>query len=99
MKNCGFNALVTANNHNCDTGLEGLHATVQRIRNSGMANIGTLDDETHIADINGIKVGLVAVNSISNGLEKIYRPKLSGNMSLSISDSLLKRLKMKAQSI
>ena len=98
MKNCGFNALVTANNHNCDTGLEGLNATVQRIRNSGMANIGTLDDETHIADINGIKVGFVAVNSISNGLE-IYHPKLSGNMSLNTSDSLLKRLRMKAQNI
>lgn len=70
VKNCGFKALVTANNHNCDTGLAGLKATVQRIKNCGMANIGTLDDETHIADINGIKVGFVAVNSISNGLEK-----------------------------
>lgn len=78
VKNCGFNALVTANNHNCDTGLEGLHATVQRIRNSGMANIGTLDDGTHIADINGIKVGFVAVNSISNGLEKNIPPEIIG---------------------
>ena len=78
VKNCGFNALVTANNHNCDTGLEGLNATVQRIRNSGMAKIGTLDDETHIADINGIKVGFVAVNSISNGLEKNIPPEIIG---------------------
>lgn len=99
VKNCGFNALVTANNHNCDTGLEGLHATVQRIRNSGMANIGTLDDETHIADINGIKVGLVAVNSISNGLEKNIPPEIIGKYVPEHFRQLVETLKMKAQSI
>ena len=78
VKNCGFSALVTANNHNCDTGLKGLEATAQCIKNSGMANIGTLDDEKHIADINGIRVGFVAVNSISNGLEKDIPPHLIG---------------------
>lgn len=78
VKSCGFSALVTANNHNCDTGFKGLEATVRCIKNSGMANIGTLDDETHIADINGIRVGFVAVNSISNGLEKDIPPKLIG---------------------
>lgn len=78
VKSCGFSALVTANNHNCDTGLKGLEATVRCIKNSGMANIGTLDDETHIADINGIRVGFVAVNSISNGLEKDIPPHLIG---------------------
>ncbi len=78
VKSCGFSALVTANNHNCDTGIKGLEATVQHIKNCGMANIGTLDDETHIADINGIRVGFVAVNSISNGLEKDIPPQLIG---------------------
>lgn len=78
LKNCGFSALVTANNHNCDTGAEGLKATVDRIKNSGMANIGTLDDEIHIVNINGIKVCFVAVNSISNGLDKDISPRLIG---------------------
>lgn len=78
VKGCGFKALVTSNNHNCDTGLSGLEATVQHIENSGIANIGTLDNETHIADINGIKVGFIAVNSISNGLEKDIPPQFIG---------------------
>lgn len=78
VKDCGFKALVTANNHNCDTGLNGLEATARCIKNVGMANIGTLDDETYISDINGIKVGFVAVNSISNGLEKDIPPHLIG---------------------
>ncbi len=78
VKSCGFSALVTANNHNCDTGLKGLEATVRCIKSSGMANIGTLDDETHIADISGIRVGFVAVNSISNGLEKDIPSRLIG---------------------
>ena len=78
VKDCGFTALVTANNHNCDTGFKGLEATVRCIKNGGMANIGTLDDGTYIADINGIKVGFTAVNSISNGLEKDIPPHLIG---------------------
>lgn len=78
VKDCGFSALVTANNHNCDTGLKGLDATAEYIRHRGMTNIGTLDDEIHIADINGIKVGFIAVNSISNGLDKEIDPRLIG---------------------
>ena len=78
VKDCGFSALVTANNHNCDTGLKGLDATVEHIRYSGMTNIGTLNDEIHIVDINGIKVGFIAVNSISNGLDREIDPRLIG---------------------
>lgn len=36
----GFNAVVTANNHNSDCGVEGLKAADSEIRRCGMLNIG-----------------------------------------------------------
>ncbi len=67
----GFDALVTANNHNCDTGRAGLHDTVRNIKNSGMYNIGTLNDNPVVVDINGIKTAIIACNMISNGTEQL----------------------------
>lgn len=69
VKNCGIKGLVTANNHNCDAGIEGLSKTVEQIKRNGIDNIGTLDDEIHYVSKNGIKVAIVAFNFISNGLE------------------------------
>lgn len=67
--NAGFNALVTANNHNCDTGMAGLEATVSEIKKQGMDNIGTLGDNPQIIQVNGIKIGILACCMISNGLD------------------------------
>ncbi|MBD5129906.1 MAG: capsular biosynthesis protein [Ruminococcaceae bacterium] len=69
IANAGFDGLVTANNHNCDTGNEGLAATVAEIKKNGMANFGALGDNPVIVDIKGIKVGIIACCMISNGLE------------------------------
>lgn len=68
--NAGFNGLVTANNHNCDTGKAGLEATVEEIKRQGMENFGTLGDNPVIVKVNGIKIGIIACCMISNGLER-----------------------------
>lgn len=70
--NAGFNGLVTANNHNCDTGREGLEATVEEIRRQGMENFGTMGDNPVVVKVNGIKIGIIACCMISNGLEEDF---------------------------
>lgn len=67
--NAGFNGLVTANNHNCDTGKAGLEATVEEIKRYGMENFGTMGDNPVVVKVNGIKIGFIACCMISNGLE------------------------------
>lgn len=69
IANAGFDGLVTANNHNCDTGKEGLEATVAEIKKNGMANLGALGDNPVIVDVKGIRVGIIACCMVSNGLE------------------------------
>lgn len=70
--NAGINGLVTANNHNCDTGKAGLEATVDEIRRCGLDNIGTMGDNPVVVKVNGIKVGIIACCMISNGLESSF---------------------------
>ncbi len=65
----GFSALVTANNHNCDGGAEGLKSTVAAIRRLGMKNIGTLGDNPVFAEIKGFKIAFIACTMISNNTE------------------------------
>lgn len=69
IANAGFDGLVTANNHNCDTGKEGLEATVAEIKKNGMTNLGALGDNPVIVDVKGIRVGIIACCMVSNGLE------------------------------
>ncbi len=64
-----FSALITANNHNLDTGIKGLTYTVENMRARGIDNIGTLGDSPVIINVKGISVGIVAANLISNGQE------------------------------
>lgn len=70
--NAGINGLVTANNHNCDTGKAGLEATVNAIKRYGMENIGTMGDNPIVVKVNGIKIGIIACNMVSNGLESEF---------------------------
>lgn len=70
--NAGINGLVTANNHNCDTGKAGLEATVEEIKRYGMENFGTMGDNPIVIKVNGIRIGIIACNMISNGLESEF---------------------------
>ncbi len=67
--NAGFNGLVTATNHCCVAGREGLEATVSEIKRLGMENFGTLGDNPVIVRVNGIKLGIIACSMISSTLE------------------------------
>lgn len=66
----GFDMLVTANNHCCDTGYEGLTSTVDSIKQLGMYNLGTMGDNPVFRDINGIRVAFMAFTMITNNQER-----------------------------
>lgn len=63
LKKAGFSALLTANNHCYDTSEYGFLRTVRTIRSKGLTAMGTresVNDPVYtVADINGIKVGMV----------------------------------------
>ena len=63
LKNANFDLLLTANNHSYDTGAHGFARTQQVLADKGMPHIGSRPTEDaksyYIADINGIKVGMV----------------------------------------
>ncbi|MBQ3273745.1 MAG: CapA family protein [Christensenellaceae bacterium] len=70
VKYAGYDAVVTANNHSCDAGRQGLIETIRRLDTYDILHTGTFDDEDDkryfIADINGIKTAFMAYTTISN---------------------------------
>lgn len=78
LKNAGFDALSTANNHALDTGLDGIGETISHIKKSGMKNFGTLaedGDKGIIVEKNGIKIGLISFTDTLNGMDSLMRGK------------------------
>lgn len=69
IADAGFDALVTASNHNCDTGKKGLEATVAEIKRLGVRNLGTLGNNPVLVDIRGMRVAFLCYSMISNGLD------------------------------
>ena len=70
----GYDMLLTANNHAADTTAVGITRTVEKVREAGLAALGTqLNDEEPkyaVVDINGIRIGMVCYTygySASNG--------------------------------
>lgn len=63
-KNCGFDMLLTGNNHCYDYGTAGLKRTLETLKGYGLATLGTTAtaEEPHhaVKDVNGIKVGMVS---------------------------------------
>ena len=62
LKNAGFNVLVNANNHNCDTGVKGLNETIKEQKKYGFQHTGIFSDSAEkrylILESKGIKIGL-----------------------------------------
>ncbi len=62
IKSCGFNFLVTANNHSYDTGLFGLKRTAQVLKDRQIEFIGTREAEAEplytVKEVNNIKIGI-----------------------------------------
>lgn len=71
VKYGGFDAVMMANNHNCDGGVRALRQTVEAVEKRKMIRTGLftdpLEDRFAIADVNGIKVGFVAYNTKTTG--------------------------------
>lgn len=60
---CGFDMMLTANNHCYDYGTAGLKRTLEVVQNGGLATLGTVSSAeapSHVVkDISGIKIGMV----------------------------------------
>jgi poly-gamma-glutamate capsule biosynthesis protein CapA/YwtB (metallophosphatase superfamily) len=72
IKYTGFDVLVTANNHCVDTGKDGIISTVNAVKSYGMNPVGTgksTDDKSFVVEKNGIKVGVLAYTSSTNGIK------------------------------
>ena len=74
VKYAGFDALVTANNHNCDSGVGGLWDTLENIDRHGFMRTGTfLPGETErvlLVKIKGIRVAILSYGNRYNGLDE-----------------------------
>ena len=74
LKRAGFDGLVMANNHNCDTNLKGLKETVRAVDRAGFRRTGAYaskkDRHFFIVNKNGIKVAFLSYATYFNGLEK-----------------------------
>lgn len=70
LKNAGFNVLVNANNHNCDTGIKGIKETIEVQDKHGFPHTGIFngDEEKRYLILNkkGIKIGIASYATYFN---------------------------------
>lgn len=75
VRYAGFDAVVTANNHNMDTGIPGILKTLLHLDEYNLPNTGVFSsaDDTRylIFDINGIKVGFLSYGISYNTFDKL----------------------------
>lgn len=72
LKDIGFDALSTVNNHSLDTYYEGLFTTIDAINEIGLVNFGTQksnEDKYKILKIKDIKIALLAYTTTLNGMD------------------------------
>ena len=71
LKDFGFDALATSNNHCLDSGYEGVQTTIDAIEKAGLKHFGTRKENSKplIITTNGIAVGLLSYSEIFNGLD------------------------------
>ncbi|MDW7672446.1 MAG: CapA family protein [Bacillota bacterium] len=66
LKEAGFTAVSTVNNHTIDTGSEGFFRTLEVLKQQGLTAIGTRDSQEepywHLFTENGITLGVTAVS-------------------------------------
>ncbi len=70
LKDAGFDAVCSANNHNCDGGKGGIMQTLQALRKADIPVTGIFENEKeprHIMfNVNGIRIALLAYSSFFN---------------------------------
>lgn len=78
IKDGGFDAVLSSNNHTMDKGIDGVKRTVKVVKDAGLDITGTVSDPNDkkylVKDVNGVKVGIVAATyetPMSNGKRTI----------------------------
>ncbi len=74
IKQAGFDALSTANNHCIDTRLEGIGSTIDQIRARDLAQFGThkeANEPIETVEVNGISIALLSYTYGFNGMEQV----------------------------
>ena len=71
LKDCGFDVLVTANNHCLDMGTEGVLSTAETVRAAGIEQVGTnlLPEERDrflLLNANGIRIAILSYTMLAN---------------------------------
>ena len=70
LRNCGFDVLTNANNHDLDTGVIGLAETIDNIERFGFIQTGTFKTDKkrfEMIEVNHIKIAIVAFGTDHNG--------------------------------
>lgn len=70
IKNMGVDLVLTANNHCCDRGIDGLIQTLKTLDQCGLQHTGTYESEEHCSpfyfDIKGISFAVISCTSSTN---------------------------------
>ncbi len=81
LVDCGFDALLTANNHCADTLMTGIDRTLEVVRGHDVSTLGTRlsaeEDRYMVENINGIQVGMVCYTYTLSMVDG--KPNLNGN--------------------
>ncbi len=85
----GYDMLLTANNHCCDTTVSGIKRTLEQVRARNLATLGTqLNNEEKkytVVDVNGIKLGMLCY-TYAGGLDGDGVPNLNLNQSTRVTE-------------
>ena len=85
LKTSHFDMLVTANNHYCDSGPQGIIETLNHLDQYNFMHIGTYrnasENRVIVADVNGIKIGFLNYNNkTTNGKSAMFTEEEQKNM-------------------
>ena len=71
LRYAGLDALVNANNHNCDSGIMGLEETNEAVKRHGFMQTGTMvgEERAILVNIKGIKVAILSWSTKYNKLD------------------------------
>jgi len=76
VRYAGFNAVVTANNHNLDAGLQGITETLDNLSRYHLPNTGMFTNSNSrrflLFDINGIQIAILSYATAFNTFDKLY---------------------------
>lgn len=78
LKQAGFDALSTANNHCLDSGVGGINETLDTMKEFEINSFGTNKKNTFkskILNVKGVKVGLISFTDTLNGMDSLINGK------------------------